>query len=93
MSHSIDVIICGIPASVYIQHAHYNKPNHASWDSDIDYQGGWDLEYTICDRKGYPAPWLEKKMSFYDVERVEAAILENICSNNFNPYQAHCASL
>lgn len=35
-----------------------------------------EVEFTVCDRNGRPAPWLEKKMSYADQQRIEAEILE-----------------
>ena len=35
-----------------------------------------EVEFTVCDRNGRPAPWLEKKMTYQDQQRIEAEILE-----------------
>ena len=35
-----------------------------------------EVEFTVLDRRGRPAPWLAKKMSQADVERIADAALE-----------------
>ena len=35
-----------------------------------------EVEFTVRDRNGRPAPWLEKKMTYEDQQRIEAEILE-----------------
>ena len=47
----------------------YNAP------SDLDYHGYTELDYTICDRRGRPAPWLERKASKDDIANIEEEIL------------------
>ena len=35
-----------------------------------------DFCFTVCDRRGRPAPWLEKKMTPKDIEKVERDIFK-----------------
>ena len=35
-----------------------------------------EVEFTVCDRNGRPAPWLERKMTDTDRQRIESEILE-----------------
>ena len=44
--------------------------------SDLDYYGYSEIEYTVCDRRGRPAPWLERKMTDTDRSNIETIILE-----------------
>jgi hypothetical protein len=38
--------------------------------SDLDYYGYTEFEYNILDRKGYPASWLEDKLTSADDDRL-----------------------
>jgi hypothetical protein len=51
-------------------------PDHGTWDSDLDYHGYVEAEYTICDRRGRPAPWLERKRTPDDDTEIVEAIEE-----------------
>lgn len=35
-----------------------------------------EVEFTVCDRRGRPAPWLERKMTMAEGMAIEAALLE-----------------
>lgn len=71
----LPVRIAGIPCTVEIHTAEEHKGSF-SYDapSDLDYHGYWELDYTICDRRGNPANWLESKASPADIAAVEEAI-------------------
>ena len=66
--------IQGIPCLIAIGYYHKQKPLGMQADSDHDARGYTDAEYTVLDRKGYPAKWLERKMNDLDRERVVIAI-------------------
>lgn len=40
-------------------------------DSDLDYYGYTESEWEILDRKGYPAPWLERKLNDRERDMIE----------------------
>ena len=42
----------------------YNAP------SDLDYYGYSEFNFDVYDRKGYPAPWLQRKMTDDDENRI-----------------------
>lgn len=46
-------------------------------DSDWDCNGYDEIEFEVLDRRGYPAPWLAKKLSPEAVARIEGEILES----------------
>ena len=48
----------------------YNAP------SDLDYHGYTESEWDVLDRRGRPAPWLERKLSSKDHDRIERDIAE-----------------
>lgn len=77
----IETTISGIPCIVKVLHYSrqegsfsYNAP------SDVDYYGYTDMEYEICDSRGRPAPWLEKKLTDKERNRLEEEINELFCA-------------
>ena len=69
----VNVTVCGIPAQAKITHLVVVKGSvHA--DNPDDYYGYSEVEFEICDRKGYQAKWLERKMTDEDRDSVEEQI-------------------
>ena len=66
--------IAGIPCIVKLGHVTVQKPLGPNCDSDWDCYGYTEIEFTVCDRRGRPAPWLELKMSDKDRSRIENAL-------------------
>jgi hypothetical protein len=62
--------IAGIPAQLQVHRAHWTRADYSTDHSTMDAEGGWDLDWTVLDRRGRPAPWLESK--------VDAATIESI---------------
>jgi len=63
---TFDYRIDGIPCQIRVDE--YHKVD--SWvgridncPSSDDYYGYVEIEYTVLDRKGYEAPWLQKKIT------------------------------
>lgn len=60
----VEVIVSGIPALAhvftYIDHPGMSDPRNAP--SDLDYYGYSEIEFEMLDRRGYRAPWLDKKL-------------------------------
>lgn len=53
------------------------KPTKIDADPDSCYEAEYpEVEFTVCDRNGRPAPWLEAKMTDEDRQRIENEILE-----------------
>jgi hypothetical protein len=44
----------------------------------VDYRGYTECEFDILDRRGRPAPWLERKASDEDRQRIEQEITEQL---------------
>ena len=61
--------IAGIPCTVRIDYVSVTPPDPRG-DSDWDYYGYAQFDYTVCDRRGRPAPWLSKKMTRADDARI-----------------------
>jgi hypothetical protein len=72
-----DTHIQGIPCQVLIA-SYSNVKGSYSYNapSDMDYYGYTDMDYGILDRRGYPAPWLERKMTQRDRDRIEQEIID-----------------
>ena len=78
MSDTIEMRIAGIPAIIevtdYVQvrgSFAYDAP------SADDYYGYEEMDYVICDRRGRPAPWLERKVTPEIRREIESAISRN----------------
>ena len=52
------------------------EPLGRGCDSDQDCYGYAEIEFTVLDRRGREAPWLTRKLTPDDVERIETEILE-----------------
>lgn len=69
--------VSGIPCIISVDEYFYQAPYKGSrWscDSDVDWYGDEEIYYSVLDRKGYPAPWLEKKISSSDDDSIKEAI-------------------
>lgn len=77
-----DVTICGIPAKVRVLSCRGEKPKSRSiyhCDCEEDYTGWVELELEVLDRKGYAAPWLERKLEATDSwDDLEIQVLEQM---------------
>lgn len=72
----IESRISGIPCIIQVDRCFVQKPMGPSADSDWDCYGYTEVDFTVLDRKGYPAPWLEAKLTEADRNRIEVEILE-----------------
>lgn len=81
--------ISGIPCGIHIDHYLHVPPFRGpaiACQSDLDFYGYTDIEYTILDRKGYPAKWLKKKLTSSDDDRIQ----EEISTHQRNQAQLAC---
>jgi len=78
MAEFIDTTISGIPCKARVDRVDivppWNGSPHTCPSAD-DYHGYSEVEFTVCDRRGRVAPWLERKMTGADHERIESEIL------------------
>ena len=66
--------IKGIPCIISVTYCkHYSGSLNAP--SDLDYYGFTEIEFDVLDRKGYKAPWLERKLTDDEIERIEREIV------------------
>lgn len=68
----------GIPCLIDVHHVSVVKGSFSyNAPSDVDYYGYEEFDYTICDRRGRPAPWLERKATKDDIADIEERILND----------------
>jgi hypothetical protein len=63
--NTMETRIAGIPCMIKVGYFNVVKGDSRA-DNPDDYRGYTDFEFTVCDRRGRPAPWLEKKMTSKD---------------------------
>jgi len=69
-----NVRLAGIPCQAQIEtYGAERGAREGGLQLEPDYDAGWDL-YKVLDRKGYDAPWLEKKL----VGKVERAFEDSV---------------
>jgi len=73
----IDVRVCGIPAIARVLHYRPYEPAYRRGHPD-----NWEpasppeIDFEILDRRGRPAPWLERKLTERERERIERGLIE-----------------
>lgn len=67
----VEARIAGIPCLVRVVH-------YASSPDTRGEQGYVDIDYVVCDRKGYPAEWLARKMDPKAQGALEAHLIEQL---------------
>ena len=76
----LETYIAGIPCTIRIDSVtgrYLAARIHA--DPDDCYEAEYpDVEFTVCDRNGRPAPWLHKKLTMDEGMRIEEEILESM---------------
>jgi hypothetical protein len=71
----IESRVAGIPCIIGVEE--YQEGSGDYWcDSDVDYYGY--SEWVVCDRRGRPAPWLERKLTDSDRSRIESEIADQL---------------
>jgi hypothetical protein len=79
----IEIRIAGIPALAGITHFVHVPPFSGSshmCDSSDDYYGYTEVEWDVLDRKGRPAPWLEKKLTAKEKFQIETDLIATLKS-------------
>ena len=79
INDALESTISSIPCLINVETVTIVKPwtgSAMSCPSADDYYGYSEVEFTVYDRKGYRAKWLENKMTGDDIERIETEILE-----------------
>lgn len=71
---TIDARVCGIPCLIGIESYQHQAPDYRSRDSDWDYYGWTESEWSVLDRRGRHARWLERKLTQKDRDEIEGLI-------------------
>ena len=75
----IDVRVQGIPCIAHVTSATAGYPARLSGPPEDCYEAeGPEVEYTILDRRGRPAPWLDRKVTDHDRQLIEEKILDSL---------------
>ncbi len=72
----IESTVAGIPCQIQIDRCFTQKPLGRMADSDLDCYGYMEIEFSVLDRNGRPASWLERKLTADETYRIETQILE-----------------
>lgn len=74
-----DSTVAGIPCGIKVDSVEVHQGNYSlSAACPDEYHGYQDIEFTVLDSKGYPAPWLQAKLTNADTARIEGEILESL---------------
>lgn len=68
--------ICGIPCQVEV--THFSAAIQGKINAEVDYcyaPEDAEIEYQVLDRRGRPAPWLERKLTDAERGRIETELL------------------
>ena len=79
MCNKIVMRIAGVPCLIGVTGYLYQPPckgHPSTCASDWDYYGYEEIEWEILDRRGRPAPWLERKLTKTDREEITRELLE-----------------
>lgn len=69
--------VAGIPCWVDVNTIDPYVPAYRGGHPDTwEPESGGEIDFTVCDRGGRPAPWLAAKMTDDDRQRIECEILE-----------------
>lgn len=74
MEARIPTRVHGIPCQIFVQTTPYRPAYLWGPPENCTPAEGGDTEWVLLDRKGYPAPWLERKLDFNDYSRIEREI-------------------
>lgn len=74
---TLDHRVAGIPCQIGVIRYKNVKGSYSSRAMDPDeYYGYVDTDYEILDRKGYHAPWLERKLNNREIDSTVEAIVD-----------------
>lgn len=82
MTHYLTVIenrIAGIPCKLGVtSFTHVDGSYNYNAVNDFDYYGYSEVTWDVLDRRGRPAPWLEKKLTEKEIERINMDVVNHI---------------
>ena len=66
--------VSGIPCQIGIESYHRQNPDSGNWESDWDALGYTECCWSVLDRRGREAAWLERKITEKEKDRIEEMI-------------------
>jgi len=73
----VEINVCGIPAIADVVHYRPGDPGYIDGPPELCYPPEpTELEWRLLDRRGRPAPWLERKLTERERERIERELIE-----------------
>jgi len=87
----VELMVDGIPCKAKVSRYKKHKGTMSRFAPDPETYLGWtDLSYTLLDRKGYPAPWLEdladRKGLWEDLEGEICEEMEDLLQGEWEDY-------
>lgn len=67
---------CGTEYQAVSTSYHYQRPNRNSWDSDVDYHGYTEVEWSLFDMDGHAVPEIEAGLSKQALEYINTTLEE-----------------
>lgn len=72
-----EIRVCGIPAIARVTFYRPGSPGYLSGPPEYCYPPEpTELEWVVLDRRGRPAPWLERKLTDAERVRIERELIE-----------------
>lgn len=91
-----EIMVCGIPAlACDIRYTHGESPCYSEYCPSPG--APEEVEFTVCDRRGRPAPWLQRKLDAdkAEDENVHCQVLDavrNDIEESSYDFEDYCAS-
>lgn len=77
MTTEVQTTVCGIPCRARMTYYVPADPGRTYGPPEHCYPPEFEeVDFTILDRRGRPAPWLERKLSDADVDRICTELVE-----------------
>lgn len=75
----IETRIAGIPCKINVKLFERVQGSYSRYEESAqDYYGWTELDWDVLDRRGRPAPWLERKLTADEIRRIESEIIEGV---------------
>lgn len=75
----IEARIQGIPCLIDVTHYAANLPGRYSGPPESCYPDDpEEIDFTVCDQCGCPAPWLERKLTVRDRQEIETLVSKHM---------------
>lgn len=81
----IDTYICGIPCKVQLEHYYPGADMVITGPGfgDCEPPEPTEVDFTVYDRKGYRARWLENKLTDSECDRIDEELIEYMSSDSW----------